>query len=156
MRCASLLLLAALSSCSRTARVEVGARTTFDGDPLVRVGISAGAGLASSGGNGALTQSIGYQYARGNRAIFTTRVLERFGPVYGSGAFEIDHHGDFDFAPSLAVPVYRQRLEPRGSDPMNLLSIGLQLRLGRHDGMTTAGADLVFGYDELNSHDFGP
>jgi hypothetical protein len=162
MRSAGLLLvatlatLATLASCSRTARFEVGVRTTLDGERILRVGASFGFAGSSISGDFSLSESVGYRWAGGHNATFTTRAMWGVGPVYVSGAFDIDDDLGVDLAPALAVPLYRESEETRGGGGLNLVSAGLQLRLGRHDGETTAGADFVVGWDELDWIGFGP
>jgi hypothetical protein len=148
--------------CGATARVEVGVRTTFDGHPSLRLGVSVGAGLSS--GDGSLTQSVGYRYARSHSVTTTTRLLVPAGPVYVSGALDIGRAG-FDVAPAFAIPLYRSSSMEKDTSLIpgsgrwtyttdtTLLSVGLQLRVGRHDGVGTAGADLVIGFDGVSRVD---
>lgn len=153
MRAALLLLLVVtLPGCTRTFRFEAGVRTTFEGDRILRVGASFGIGLCNDNRDFALTESVGYRYAGDSAATFTTRVLWGVGPVYVSGAFDIDidDDGGAGLASALAIPVHRDDLGEWSAGSLNMISVGVQLRAGRHDGVNNAGADFVLGWDELD------
>lgn len=145
-----LLLAATLPGCTRTFRFEAGVRTTFEGERILRVGASIGIGNCNERRDFSLTESVGYRYAGSSNATFTTRALWGVGPVYVSGAFDIDDDAGIDLASALAIPLHRDNLEEGSGDALNMISVGVQLRAGRHDGVNSAGADFVLGWDELD------
>jgi hypothetical protein len=150
MHRAAPLIAVTLCGCNTTLRVEIGARMTFDGDPVLRVGVSGGLGISPDSGTFSVTQSVGYRYIapESKSVTATTRLFARTGPVFVSGAAEIDKSG-FYIAPALAVPLHRTDRDPEQSRGYSVLSAGLQLRLGRDDGVSTIGADFVLGRDSL-------
>jgi hypothetical protein len=145
-----LLLAATLPGCTRTFRFEAGVRTTFEGDRILRVGASIGIGTCNDRRDFSLTESVGYRYAGASNATFTTRAMWGVGPVYVSGSFDIDDDAGIDVASALAIPLHREKLEEWGGGALHMISAGVQLRVGRHDGVNNAGADFVLGWDELD------
>jgi hypothetical protein len=147
-----------LCGCDRTLRVEIGARRSAAGDIVARLGVSVGIGLSPDNGKFSVTQSVGYRYVapRSHSATTTTRLLVRTGPVYASGAFDIDN-GGFDLATAIGVPIQRSG-DADAWDETRVFSAGFQVRVGRHDDETTTGADVVIGYDTLGGRSgaFGP
>lgn len=164
MRTAAAAVVAAASlvvtsvGCDRTFRLEIGARRSAEGDFVARIGVSGGIGLSPDNGKFSVTQSVGYRYVapRSHSATTTTRLFVRTGPLYASGAFEIDNEGG-DLATAIGVPIQRSG-GGDSWDETRVFSAGLQVRVGRHEGETTTGADVVFGYDTLGGRSgaFGP
>jgi hypothetical protein len=157
----------ALGGCASTARLEIGARRIGDDKPALRVGLSVGVGWGNAPSDPtlqptpplttpftrSLTQSIGYRRWGDNSVTTTTRYLQRVGPVYASAALDIDHDGA-ELVPTLLVPVIHKEtytVHQAGPTPFILtskvISLGLQVRVGRHDDQTVTGADLVVGFD---------
>jgi hypothetical protein len=157
-----IVLITALAGCTLTGRLELGVRKTTDHDLAWRFGVSVGLGFASEKATRSITQSVGYRYCEDHSATTATRVLSAAGPLYVSGAVEIDHDG-FDVAPALLVPLFRElKREPgtsmfpdsgahaRTVTDRSFFPVGVQLRAGRHDGELSSGADLVIGFDDLS------
>jgi len=65
------------------------------------------------GREGSLTQSVGYRRSGGNSATTTTRLLIPTGPVYVSGAVDVDRDGA-DLAAALLVPIRRSGTADEG------------------------------------------
>jgi hypothetical protein len=156
-----LIVFAAQAGCTTTGRLEVGLRKTIGHDVAVRVGVSIGVGFANPKATRSVTQSLGYRYCENHSLSTATRALAAAGPLYLSGAIEIDNTG-FDLAPALLVPLLSSvksgpdssifpgsGAHARTRTERSFYPVGLQLRGGRHDGEYSMGADLVLGFDGL-------
>jgi hypothetical protein len=155
------IVVAVGAGCSATVRLEGGVRS-IDGARAVRIGASLGLGFSKSQARRSVTVSGGYRYSRNSSATMTVRGLSALGPIYASGQFEVDRDG-FDVAPALLVPVRRKIDEHPDSGiipgsgahlrtvtDIEVISIGLQPRVGRHDDATSYGVDVVLGIDSLS------
>src|SRR5262245_34565796 len=98
-----LVVIAAQAGCTATNRFEVGLRKTGQ-DVALRVGVSIGIGFANTEATRSVTQSFGYRHCENHSWSAATRGLAPVGPLYVSGAVELDNTG-VDLAPALLVPL---------------------------------------------------
>jgi len=151
------LVLALSCACAASARVEVGYGTT---------GWRAGGGIAIGLANGtaqrSISQSIGYRYAGSHSATTTTRVTTAVGPLWMSGAIELDDQGSA-LVPAIVVPIRQSRSEEPDSGifpdsdahlrtvtEIRVIGVGLQPRFGTVENRWAGGVDLVIELDALS------